>query len=131
MQADEGKTIKVRVSFTDDANFPESLTSAAAAAVTASTYGQFIWAATLTVALYQGSYGYSSFVDIGDLEPAEFSYNDSPAAVQVLAYSGNVFHLQPRRNWSRGATACSWARRSYSLARPAEIRRDTPSQTTA
>ena len=34
-EADEGKTIKVRVSFTDDANNPETLTSAATAAVTA------------------------------------------------------------------------------------------------
>ena len=29
VEADEGKTIKVRVSFTDNAKFPESLTSAA------------------------------------------------------------------------------------------------------
>ena len=34
VQAEVGKTIKVRVSFTDDANFPESLTSAATTAVT-------------------------------------------------------------------------------------------------
>ena len=34
VQADAGKTIKVRVSFTDDAKFPESLTSAPTAAVT-------------------------------------------------------------------------------------------------
>ena len=33
--ADEGKTIKVKVSFTDDASHPETLTSAATAAVTA------------------------------------------------------------------------------------------------
>ena len=36
------------MSFDDDDN-TESLTSAAMAAVTASTYGQVIWAATLTV----------------------------------------------------------------------------------
>ena len=34
VEAEVGKTIKVRVSFTDDAKFPESLTSAATAAVT-------------------------------------------------------------------------------------------------
>ena len=44
-----GQTIKVRVSFTDDEGNAESLTSAATAAVTASTYGQVIWAATVTV----------------------------------------------------------------------------------
>ena len=37
VQADEGKTIKVRVSFTDNANFPETLTSAATGAVAAPT----------------------------------------------------------------------------------------------
>ena len=44
-----GQTIKVRVTFDDDDDNAESLTSAATAAVTASTYGQVIWAATLTV----------------------------------------------------------------------------------
>ena len=43
------QTIKVRVTFDDDDDNAESLTSAATAAVTASTYGQVIWAATLTV----------------------------------------------------------------------------------
>ena len=43
------QTIKVRVTFDDDLNNAESLTSAATTAVTASTYGQVIWAAAVTV----------------------------------------------------------------------------------
>ena len=89
-----GQTIKVRVTFDDDNDNAESLTSAATAAVTASTYGQVIWSATLTVAIGGSFYGYSGIIDVGDLEPAEFTYNGNPATVQVLAYSGNVFYLQ-------------------------------------
>ena len=44
-----GQTIKVRVTFDDDDDNAESLTSAPTAAVTASTYGQVIWTATVTV----------------------------------------------------------------------------------
>ena len=53
-----------------------------------------IWSATLTVAIGGSFYGYSGIIDVGDLEPAEFTYNGNPATVQVLAYSGNVFYLQ-------------------------------------
>ena len=44
-----GQTIKVRVTFDDDDDNAESLTSAPTAAVTASTYGQVIWSAKMTV----------------------------------------------------------------------------------
>ena len=53
-----------------------------------------IWSATLTVGIGVSFYGYSGIIDVGDLEPAEFTYNGNPATVQVLAYSGNVFYLQ-------------------------------------
>ena len=47
--ADIGRTIKVRVSYTDDADFKETLTSTATAAVVASPYGEVIWSAKMTV----------------------------------------------------------------------------------
>ena len=60
----------------------------------AATTSTGIWSATLTVAIGGSFYGYSGIIDVGDLEPAEFTYNGNPATVQVLAYSGNVFYLQ-------------------------------------
>ena len=60
----------------------------------AATASTGIWSATLTVAIGGSFYGYSGIIDVGDLEPAEFTYNGNPATVQVLAYSGNVFYLQ-------------------------------------
>ena len=90
--ADYGNTIKVRVSFTDDNDYPESLTSTAVAV--ASPYGDVIHSALLTVGIGAFFSGYSSNTDTGDLEPAEFTHNGNSATVQVLAYIGNVFHFQ-------------------------------------
>ena len=90
--ADYGNTIKVRVSFTDDNDYPESLTSTAVAV--ASPYDDVIHSALLTVGIGAFFSGYSSNTDTGDLEPAEFTHNGNSAVVQVLAYIGNVFHFQ-------------------------------------
>ena len=90
--ADYGNTIKVRVSFTDDNDFPESLTSTAVAV--ASPYDDVIHSALLTVGIGAFFSGYSSNTDTGDLEPAEFTHNGNSAVVQVLAYIGNEFHFQ-------------------------------------
>ena len=90
--ADYGNTIKVRVSFTDDNDFPESLTSTAVAV--ASPYSDVIHSALLTVGIGAFFSGYSSNTDTGDLEPADFTHNGNPAVVQVLAYIGNEFHFQ-------------------------------------
>ena len=91
VQADAGKTIKVRVSFTDDANFPEFLTSAATTAVTASPYGQVIWSATLTVEEFTISpntyLGYShAGTGIGDLDPLTFTHDGNEITVNNLWY---------------------------------------------
>ena len=48
LAADEGKTIKVKVSFTDDASHPETRTSAATAAVTAAANNPATGAPTIT-----------------------------------------------------------------------------------
>ena len=55
--ADEGNTIKVSVSFTDDDGYPETLTSASTAAVGTDPFG-LLWSADMTVADYgNGSLG--------------------------------------------------------------------------
>ena len=90
------QTIKVRVSFDDDDDNAESLTSAATAAVTASTYGQVIWAATLTVEeVMDGTETYVGFDDAfsqGSLEPSDFSYDGNNISVLALYYE-DVFEL--------------------------------------
>ena len=90
--ADYGNTIKVRVSFTDNANNPESLTSTAVGV--ASPYGDVIHSALLTVGIGAFFSGYSSNTNTGVLEPANFIHNGNSAGVQILAYVGNVFHFQ-------------------------------------
>ena len=90
--ADYGNTIKVRVSFTDDNDFPESLTSTAVAV--ASPYGDVIHSALLTVGIGAFFSGYSSNTDTGDLEPDAFTHNGNSTTVEILAYIGNVFHFQ-------------------------------------
>ena len=90
------QTIKVRVSFDDDDN-AESLTSAATAAVTASTYGQVIWAATLTVEEVIDSgetyVGFDSNYNQGSLEPSDFSYDGNNISVLWLYYEDVLFLL--------------------------------------
>ena len=85
-----GQTIKVRVSFDDDDDNAESLTSAATAAVTASTYGQVIWAATLTVeeeTVAAGTFfGFSLISDRGSLEPYTFTHDGNSTTVTALQY---------------------------------------------
>ena len=84
------QTIKVRVTFDDDDDNAESLTSAPTAAVTASTYGQVIWAATLTVeeeTVAAGTFfGYSLISDRGSLEPYTFTHDGNSTTVTALQY---------------------------------------------
>ena len=85
-----GQTIKVRVTFDDDDDNAESLTSAPTAAVTASTYGQVIWAATLTVeeeTVAAGTFfGFSLISDRGSLEPYTFTHDGNSTTVTALQY---------------------------------------------
>ena len=85
-----GQTIKVRVTFDDDDDNAESLTSAATATVTASTYGQVIWAATLTVeeeTVAAGTFfGFSLISDRGSLEPYTFTHDGNSTTVTALQY---------------------------------------------
>ena len=92
------RTIKVRVSFDDDDDNAESLTSAPTAAVTASTYGQVIWAATLTVeeVFESGTpyVGFDSRYNQGSLEPSDFSYDGNNISVEWLYYGDVDFTLE-------------------------------------
>ena len=88
-----GQTIKVRVTFDDDNDNAESLTSAPTAAVTASTYGQVIWAAKMTVGrlAFAGFtfWGFSHGDSLGNLEPREFPYDGVVITVSGLAHITN------------------------------------------
>ena len=58
MDADEGKTIKVKVFFTDDRDFEETLISEPTAAVEAAEESASTWSAELTVGSSGSFYGY-------------------------------------------------------------------------
>ena len=84
-----GQTIKVRVTFDDDEDNAESLTSAPTTAVTASTYGQVIWAATLTVeeeTVAAGTFFGFSITSRGSLEPYVFTHDGNSTTVTGLQY---------------------------------------------
>ena len=96
VDADLGKPIKVKVSFTDDAGNDETLTSAATAAVTAAQTGSVVWEATLTSAdswaLGSNNYdGYGSddsqFItsNHGSLSPNSFTIGATTHKVEWLA----------------------------------------------
>ena len=103
VEADEGKTLKVRVSFTDDASNEETLTSAATEAVTGNEESAVVgneepvaredaaaWSATMTVEwVYQG-YGYYSTdtKKAGSLSPASFEVDGTTYTVKMVETQG-------------------------------------------
>ena len=88
---DVGKAIKVKVSFRDDRNHQESLTSAATAAVTAAADESSIWSATLTV----GSIGhFRGFWEdwTGSLAPDGFNIDGSDyTVISLINHSDLMF----------------------------------------
>ncbi len=124
---DVGKKLRVRVSFTDDLETTETLTSAAfpssgtvAAAVVACPVPDFagrrkIWTAVLTMGDFtaQGSplRGYGRFPDAGGdgggLDPATFTIGLNEYAVEELAVDASrlYFFLPLRAIWRTPATA--------------------------
>ena len=103
VEADEGKTVKVRVSFTDDAGNDETLTSAATEAVAGNEESAVAgneepvaredaaaWSATMTVEwVYQG-YGYYSTdtKKAGSLTPASFEVDGTTYTVKMVETQG-------------------------------------------
>ena len=93
--ADEGKTVRVRVSFTDDGGNDETLTSAATEAVAGNEEpltgeDDADWSATMTVEwVYQG-YGYYSTdtKEAGSLSPASFQMDGTTYTVKMVETQG-------------------------------------------
>ena len=94
-EADEGETIKVRVSFTDDGGNDETLTSAATEAVAGNeepvaSEDVAVWSAIMTVEwVYQG-YGYYSTdtKKAGSLSPASFEVDGTTYTVKMVETQG-------------------------------------------
>ena len=94
VETDVGKAIKVKVSFRDDRNHQESLTSPATAAVTAAADESAVWSATLTVGSIGGFRGFWKDVGMGELTPEVFTLDGVDHTVKVLADSdGPQFYL--------------------------------------
>ena len=86
---DFDKAIKVKVSFRDDRNHQESLTSAATAAVTAAADESAVWSATLTVGSSGSFHGYwKDFM--GSLAPDGFNIDGSDYTVTSLNRYGDL-----------------------------------------
>ena len=96
---DVGKSIRLRVGFTDDRNNSESLDSAATGGVVASgTARKLVWLGTLTVADYSdagSTFGFDAQSGEGGLSPAAFAGDGtthSVTAMQTLFNAGDT-HL--------------------------------------
>ncbi len=87
---DRGKTVKVRVSFTDDAGYDEELISAATGEVAARTKTGSIWSATMTAAPLYVDHGYSDFDGFqnGSLSTRTFEVDGVTYTVKVIEASG-------------------------------------------
>ena len=133
---DVGKAIKVKVSFRDDRNHQESLTSAATAAADDSS----IWSATLTVGSIADFRGFWKDVGMGELTSEVFTLDGVDYTVTALADSNGLlfnltldkalpvgFTLQVGattlssqdasiREYSSGATQYGWANQGVMLA---------------
>ena len=97
---DEGRTIKVKVSFTDDAGHGETLTSAATAAVDATPNNQATGAPTITGAAQVGqtlTADTSAIADADGLDTATFTYqwvaNDGTSDTDIAGATGSTYTL--------------------------------------
>ena len=83
VSADKGKTIKVRATFTDDADNEETLTSKATEVV---QQGSNAWSATMTVETRDGFTGYSFWGDphLGSLSATEVEWDGKTHYVRFL-----------------------------------------------
>ena len=96
VSADEGKTIKVRVTFTDDADNEETLTSAATEVV---QQGSNAWSATMTVETRDGFTGYSFWGDphLGSLSATEVEWDGKTHYVRFLFLKDGELLARPER----------------------------------
>ena len=94
---DVGKAIKVKVSFRDDRNHQESLTSEATAAVEAAAVESSIWTSTLTVKRWGTStnrlFGFDALVERGELDPPGFSHDGVEYQIEILFFQEKTRQL--------------------------------------
>ena len=86
--SEEGKCIRVKVSFTDDRDHQETLTSNETSPVLATPYepsGSATWSATLAVGDFNGVVDYWRSTGSGALEPDEFDLDGEVYQVEILA----------------------------------------------
>ena len=129
--ADLGTTIKVTVSFTDDASKPETLTSAATTAVSPAPNPNAhcnaldtseLWCGTLTVGVLHVAYGYSAAHSYGSVAPLTFTHGGATITVNGLLYVGT--RLQFSMSSALGAGDFSLeigtggAKRSFAMNNP-------------
>ena len=90
---DEGNTVKVRVSFTDDTGNAEEATSAATDFVEAATGDIPVWATTMTTAQSYTGQGYSGFdgFRVGSLTETSFEIDDVTYTVNLIEAAGWVY----------------------------------------
>ena len=93
LRDDQGKTIKVKVTFNDDAGNAEALTSAPTETVEAESGDSPLWTATMTAAPLYTGYGYSDFDGFryGSLTTKTFDIDDATYKVNLIEASGWMY----------------------------------------
>ena len=105
VDADEGKTVRVRVAFVDDRGHQETRTGAATAATvpapdsaseTEEEDGS-VWSATMTAGLLYDGYGYSSFAGAaGELSDAAFDLDGVTYTIKTVVAWGWIYIMVDR-----------------------------------
>ena len=91
--ANEGTSVKVRVSFTDDGGKAEELTSTATSPVQSASGESAIWGATMTAAPLYVDHGYSVFNGFrhGSLTTTSFAIDEVTYMVNVIEAWGWIY----------------------------------------
>ena len=120
--AEEGKTIKVLATFTDDGGTEETLLSAATAAVAAEdeVLPTLLWTPTLTIEAQAAPAfrGYSLATRLGGVSEASFEYGGATYHLDMLAwYSGRIlFYLPHYGDESLSDLILEWAGETLPLS---------------
>ena len=97
VDADQGNTVKARVSFTDDANNGQTKYSAATDEVAAAVQGGPVWSASITVgedsSTLPASLGFSTYSRLGSLSERDFTAGGVRNRVHVLAERTDGLYL--------------------------------------
>ena len=91
---DEGKTIKVRVTFADDGENEETLISEPTAAITAAEVDASLWSATMTAGVSGDYAGYSFFGQFGQLSSTQFSIDATAYTVWLVLHDADNLYFR-------------------------------------